>query len=73
MKSVSLRTDHERKTMTKISPADKLIYDNYEKTLQAGLMKVCKSAGMLGDDLLSSPDIDVILDIFLPLGIDVGG
>ena len=58
MKSVSLRTDHERKAMTKISPADKLIYDNYEKTLQAGLMKVCKSAGMLGDDLLSSPDIE---------------
>lgn len=51
--------------MTRISPADKLIYDNYEKTLQEGLMKVCKSSGRLGDDLLSSPDIDAKWEEFI--------
>ena len=49
----------------KVSPADRLILDNYEKTLQAGLIKVCQSAGMLGDDLLSSPDIDTKWDGFI--------
>ena len=49
----------------KVSPADRLILDNYEKTLQAGLLKVCQSAGMLGDSLLSSPDIDAKWDGFI--------
>jgi len=42
----------------RVSAADRLVYDNYERTLQNGLMKLCKTAGVLGDTLLSSPDID---------------
>ncbi|MCQ2143344.1 MAG: hypothetical protein MJY56_04680 [Bacteroidales bacterium] len=36
--------------------------DNYEKTLEEGLIKICRSAGMLreGEVLLSSPDIDEV-------------
>ena len=51
--------------MRKISAADRLVYDNYEKTLQNGLLKLCKTAGMLGDDLLSSPDIDAKWEEFI--------
>jgi len=44
---------------------DTLLYDNYEKTLQDGLMKLCKSADMLGDTLLSSQDLDAKWDEFI--------
>ncbi len=53
------------KTNHTVSEADRLFYDNYEKTLLQGLMKVCKGAGMLGDELLSSPDIDAKWDEFI--------
>lgn len=38
--------------------SDKIFLDNYEKTLQDGLMKVVKAVNKIGDNLLSSPDID---------------
>ena len=37
---------------------NKEFLDNFEKTLQMGLMRVCSGAGLLGDELLSSEDID---------------
>ena len=37
---------------------NKELLDNFEKTLQMGLMRVCSGAGLLGDELLSSEDID---------------
>lgn len=33
-------------------------YDNYEKTLLEGLMKVCSSAGLMDGTLLGSEDLD---------------
>lgn len=32
--------------------------DSFEKRLEAGLIKICTSAGVLSNDFLSSPDID---------------
>lgn len=32
--------------------------DNYEKTLEQGLVKLCSGAGLLDGELLRSPDID---------------
>ena len=37
---------------------NKEFLDNFEKTLQMGLMRVCSGAGLLGNELLSSEDID---------------
>lgn len=38
--------------------ADTVYLDNFEKTLRDGLIKVCRSAGVLGDEKFqSSPDI----------------
>ncbi|HBH20520.1 MAG TPA: hypothetical protein DDX33_00425 [Rikenellaceae bacterium] len=37
---------------------DTFFLDNYEKTLQMGLSRICSSAGLIGDELLSSEDID---------------
>lgn len=51
--------------MDRITEAERLFYDNYEKTLTQGLVKLCKSAGMLGDELLSSPDIEEVWDRFI--------
>lgn len=31
--------------------------DNYEKLLQDGLLKVCQSNGLLGDEVLETPDV----------------
>ncbi|MBQ0077497.1 MAG: hypothetical protein KBS55_02535 [Bacteroidales bacterium] len=38
--------------------ADLKLYDNYEKTLLDGLLKLCSGEGLLEGELLSSPDID---------------
>lgn len=48
-----------------LSEADRLVLDNYESTLLNGLMKLCKTAGILGDTLLSSPDIDAKWEEFI--------
>ena len=37
---------------------DKLLYDNFEKILRDGLVKLCTSASLMDGMLLSSPDID---------------
>ena len=37
---------------------DTFFLDNYEKTLQMGLSRICSGAGLIGDELLSSEDID---------------
>lgn len=37
---------------------DTAYLDNFEEILEAGLIKVCKGAGLLGDELLGCPDID---------------
>lgn len=34
------------------------ILDRYEKVLEEGLVKICKSSTLLGDELLLSPDIE---------------
>ena len=38
--------------------------DNYEKTLERGLLRVCSSAELLSDELLESPDIDEMWDTY---------
>lgn len=38
--------------------------DNYEKTLERGLLRVCSSAELLADELLESPDIDEMWDTY---------
>ena len=49
----------------RLSPADQLVLDQYEQTLQDGLMKLCRTAGVLGEELLASPDIDAKWDAFI--------
>ena len=41
------------------------ILDHFEKVLEEGLLKVCKTAGLLADEILSSPDIDDKWDIYI--------
>lgn len=36
--------------------------DNYEHMLEDGLLKICRSAGLLKDEILRSPDIDAKWD-----------
>ena len=38
--------------------------DNYEKTLERGLLRVCSSAGLLSDELIESPDINGMWDTY---------
>lgn len=37
---------------------DSVFLDNYEKTLERGLRRICEGAGLMGGELLSSEDID---------------
>lgn len=44
---------------------DSAFLDNYEKTLQLGLSRICSGAGLMGEDLLSSEDIDAKWEEFI--------
>lgn len=39
--------------------------DGFEKTLEAGLVKVCQGAGVLKADIVSNPDFDEVWDAYI--------
>ena len=39
--------------------------DRFEKILEDGLLKVCQGAGLLGEEVLRSPDIDEKWDSYI--------
>lgn len=41
------------------------ILDNFERVLEEGLLKLCKNAGVISDEILSSPDIDDKWDSYI--------
>ena len=44
---------------------DTELYDRYERTLEDGLVKICRGAGLVGDMLLRSDDIDARWDDYI--------
>lgn len=44
---------------------DTELYDRYERTLEDGLVKICRGAGLVGDMLLRSDDIDARWDYYI--------
>lgn len=41
------------------------LLDNFEMTLQTGLVKVCQGAGLIGDEFMECPDINGRWDMFI--------
>lgn len=39
--------------------------DNYEQLLESGLLKVCNGAGLLGDEVLKTPDVEEKWDEYI--------
>ncbi len=40
-------------------------YDNFEKIMEDGLVKICRGAGLTGDSLLRSDDIDARWEVYV--------